>query len=270
MGVDMNSVIAWVGGKRLLRKKIIPLIPKHNVYCEPFGGAAWVLFGKSPIGKDWLNSGRRYKEIYNDLNGDLVIFWRYVKYHPFAFQKELSQYLASRELFLEFIHTTPRTQLERAIMFYFKLALSYGSLSQHFSVRGNNTLALKNIERLKKAQDRLSNVIIENLSFEKVIAKYDSEYTFFYIDPPYYHHEHLYFRDNTKSFDGHDELAEVLKKTKGRWMLSYNDDEYIRELYSGYNIIELDTQYNISGKWQQKREILIANYEPKQKSPHNL
>jgi len=86
----MNSIISWVGGKRLLRKKILPLIPKHDIYCEVFGGAAWILFGKSPNKEDWqLSKKSRYTEVYNDINGDLVNFWRYIKQHPEAFVTEL-------------------------------------------------------------------------------------------------------------------------------------------------------------------------------------
>ncbi len=42
----MNSFIAWVGGKRILAKKIISVLPEHNCYVEVFGGAGWVLFRK--------------------------------------------------------------------------------------------------------------------------------------------------------------------------------------------------------------------------------
>ena len=65
----MNSVIGWVGGKRLLRKAILPLIPKHDTYCEPFAGAAWILFAKSRDHKEWqATKGQKYREILNDIN----------------------------------------------------------------------------------------------------------------------------------------------------------------------------------------------------------
>ncbi|HPI26738.1 MAG TPA: DNA adenine methylase, partial [Candidatus Cloacimonadota bacterium] len=107
----MNSIISWVGGKRILRKKILPLIPKHDIYCEVFGGAAWILFGKSANKEDWqLSKKSRYTEVYNDINGDLVNFWKYIKNHPEAFVTELNNYLIAREMFDNFMKHEPRTE----------------------------------------------------------------------------------------------------------------------------------------------------------------
>ena len=89
----MDSFISWVGGKKLLRNKILSLFPgkeEFNRYVEVFGGAGWVLFA----------SGRHAEtEIYNDMDGRLVNMFRCVKYHPDALQKELEFTLNSREQF---------------------------------------------------------------------------------------------------------------------------------------------------------------------------
>ena len=149
----MNSIISWVGGKRLLRKKILPLIPKHDIYCEVFGGAAWILFGKSADKEDWqISKKSRYTEVYNDINGDLVNFWRYIKQHPEAFVTELNEYLISREMFDNFMQHEPRTELERAIKFYYNLACSYGSRSKNFCVNQSyKYMPLRNLEKVKEA-----------------------------------------------------------------------------------------------------------------------
>ena len=81
MTVDKKSLLNWVGGKRLLRKRIAPLVPTDiQSYIEPFGGAGWVLFYKDR----WADL-----EIYNDLDGRLVNLFRIVKYHPNALKEEL-------------------------------------------------------------------------------------------------------------------------------------------------------------------------------------
>jgi len=258
----MNSIISWVGGKRLLRKKILPLIPKHDIYCEVFGGAAWILFGKSPTKEDWqLSKKSRYTEVYNDINGDLVNFWRYIKQHPEAFVAELNQYLVSREMFDTFTQHEPRTELERAIRFYFQLSCSYGSRSKNFCImQGYKYMPLRNLEKVKAASERLQQVIIEKQDFEKIIARFDTPNTFFYLDPPYYTKEHLYDREDADAFTKHEELAATLKNIKGKFLLSYNNDLYIRTLYQGFTIDEVEAQYTVSGAFQTETELLIRNY----------
>ena len=67
----MNSFISWVGGKKLLRKEIIKKFPKEEIekYVEPFGGSAWVLFGKTPH-----SNGENSKKYYWKCNKDKVTF----------------------------------------------------------------------------------------------------------------------------------------------------------------------------------------------------
>jgi DNA adenine methylase len=121
---------------------------------------------------------------------------------------------------------------------------------------------VKDIEKVKKASERLRNVYIENLDFERLIAKYDSETAFFYLDPPYYKKEKIYKRDGTDAFNEHEKLAEVLRNIKGKFLLSYNDVEYIRELYNvpGITIEEIESKYTMSGKQTVATELLIRNY----------
>jgi len=257
----MNSIIALVGGKRLLRNKILPLIPKHDTYCEVFGGAAWVLFGKSPKREDWQITPEKYTEVYNDINGDLVNLWKYIKYHPDVFVTELNQYLVSREMFDNFKDFEPRTELERAIKFYYRLACSYGTKSGNFTIKhGKEYMPLRKLDKAKEASSRLRDVIIERQPWEKIIAKFDHPNTFFYLDPPYYNTEHYYNRENVDAFNQHEKLAETLKQIKGKFLLSYNNNDYIKQLYDGFIIDKVDMTYSVAGHYQAKTELLIRNY----------
>src|SRR5947208_3538637 len=85
----INSPFKWVGGKSRLRKYIIPLIPPHTCYAEPFCGAAWVLFGKPPSDV----------EVINDIDQDIVSFFRVVKEHPEALIDSFDLALVSRAEF---------------------------------------------------------------------------------------------------------------------------------------------------------------------------
>jgi len=204
----------------------------------------------------------RYTEVYNDINGDLVNFWKYVKQHPEAFVTELNQYLVSREMFDTFTQHEPKTELERAIRFYFQLSCSYGSRSKNFCImQGYKYMPLRNLEKVKAASERLKQVIIEKQDFEKIIARFDTPNTFFYLDQPYYTKEHLYDREDADAFTKHEELAAALKNIKGKFLLSYNNDPYIRTLYQGFTIDEVEAQYTVSGSFQTETELLIRNYK---------
>lgn len=93
----------------------------------------------------------------------------------------------------------------------------------------------KAIDYISEVSKRLNKVVIENLDFQKLITTYDKEDTFFYLDPPYFGTERYYTAQFTKK--DHIRLREALGKTKGKFLLSYNDCEEIKELYEGYHII---------------------------------
>ena len=149
----MNSFVSWVGGKKLLRKEIIKKFPKEEIekYVEPFGGAAWVLFGKTP----------HSKEVYNDINGELVNLFRMVKYHPEALQAELSFMLNSREEFFRQRGMQPETmtELQRAARMFYLIKASYGSKVSTFGVGFKDVSAIKNLQAV---HERLIKVLIEN------------------------------------------------------------------------------------------------------------
>lgn len=107
--------------------------------------------------------------------------------------------------------------------------------------------------------DRLNNVVIENQDFEHILKTYDKNKTLFYLDPPYYEAE-KYYSDKFAPED-HIRLKEILEKIKGKFLLSYNDCEYIRNLYNGYNIIEVDRTHNLikKGKKRRYKELIIKN-----------
>ena len=87
---------------------------------------------------------------------------------------------------------------------------------------------------------------------------YDHPDTLFYLDPPYVGTESYYKTPSGFNIDQHIALAEILKGIKGRFVLSYNDCEVVRDLYKGFEIIEVSTLYSLRGGSQkQAREVII-------------
>lgn len=251
----MNSFITWIGGKKLLRKKILEQFPEegtYNRYIEVFGGAAWVLFSKDKHA-DF--------EVYNDVNGNLVNLFRCVKYHPEAVQKELDWMLMSREQFFdarEQLSNRGMTDIQRASRFYIIIQESFGADCRSFGV--NSKDITKKVSGLSEISDRLRKVVIENQDFEKIIKTYDRPGALIYLDPPYYDAE-KYYPDRFNPED-HVRLRDVLNNIKGKCLISYNDCSEIRELYNEYHIIEVDRQDNLAMKKVSRRyeELIIKNF----------
>lgn len=253
----MNSFLKWIGGKRTLRKQIIALFPKeYERYIEVFGGAGWVLFGKEP-GKEM--------EVYNDANGELVNLYRIVKYHPEALQKELAYTLNSYEQFnicKNQIKTEGLTDIQRAARFYILIKHSYAANLEYYS--GRERIPERGIAYLEEISKRLRKVVIENRDFERILKIYDRENALFYLDPPYHSTEKYYSVPFTEA--DHKRLKDCLDKIKGKFILSYNRDSFVEELYKDYNLHPVSRRNNILEKFKKTdeemeyKELIITNY----------
>lgn len=233
----------------LLSKRIIAEFPDASAigrYIEVFGGGGSVLFAKQP----------HKLEIYNDANHELVNLFRCMKYHKNELEKEVSGYINSREIFCELKERLENgvgfTDIQRAAMFFIKTKISYGADGRTFGCNKKNISA----DRFSEISQRLKNVVIENKDFENLIRVYDRPDALFYCDPPYHTTEGYYDVIFTES--DHSRLKNTLDNIKGKFILSYNDDEFIRNLYKDYTIIETERQNNLSkGSY---KELIIKNF----------
>lgn len=251
----MNSFIGWIGGKKLLRKEIVSRFPEgFDRYIEVFGGAAWVLFHRDKHAD---------MEVYNDYNSDLVNLYRCIKYHCIELQRELSFMLNSRELFEDFkaqYNTRGMTDIQRAARFFMLIKTSYGCGSRTYGCVKRDSSAT--ITYLNRIQERLSRVVIGNKDFESLIKVYDRPTALFYLDPPYYGTEKYYQAQFTQ--DDHERLYSVLNSIKGKFILSYNDSEYVWNRYENFHIEAIDRNNNLTSRYSDKDkrygEVIIRNY----------
>ena len=252
----MNSFIGWIGGKNYLKKQIISLIPENTErYIEVFGGAGWVLFGKEQRPKQM--------EVFNDIDGNLINLYRQIKYHCKELQNELDR-LQSRELFFEYKNQIenhiPLSDLQRAGRYLYLIKYSFGSNKHSFATAPKDTLNI--IEKLPAYQQRLRKVIIENVDFEHLIKTYDRPNALFYLDPPYVDSEKYYTAYQFSESD-HYRLYNILKNISGKFILSYNDCEFVRNLYKDYNIKSV-SRINLLPSTENNQtkfnEVIITNY----------
>src|SRR5438874_793819 len=116
----MKGPLSYVGGRNRLANQIISLIPKHNTYVEPFGGGAQVLFRKSPS----------EVEILNDIDGELVNFYRVCQAHHEELRRQLRFTLLSRKWYERLQSTPPETLIDirRAARYFFLQKSSFGGM----------------------------------------------------------------------------------------------------------------------------------------------
>ncbi|GBC62527.1 restriction endonuclease subunit M [Desulfonema ishimotonii] len=254
----MNSPLAYIGGKSKLAPEIIKLFPEtYDTYCEMFSGAAWVFFKKEPTSA----------EVLNDLDGDLICFYRVLQNHLEEFLRQFKWALASRELFTDWgrqIKAEGLTDIQRSARYYYIQRLAFGGRVKDRTFGAScarrpkiNLLRLE--ENLSEIHLRLCNATIENLPYQKLVARYDRPGTFFYCDPPYF--KAPYYKHNMKSVDEYAEMAQLLMKISGRFILSINDCEEMRQVFKGFQIRPVTLKYSVAkNKPVTGKELLIMNY----------
>ncbi len=271
-GRMLNSPFKWVGGKSRLRKFIIPIIPPHSCYVEPFAGAAWVLFGKS----------KSDVEVLNDIDQELITFFRVVRNQPEELIASFEWELASRAEFDRLASLDPHSlsDVQRAHRFYYLIMAGWGGEARYprfqTSIRdgghGNRLIgALKTLrKRLMPIHERLRTVIIENLDWRDCLDRYDSDSTVMYLDPPYLGNG-VNYKFNMRGEHDHRSIADYLKEAKSLWILSSYDTASIRELFNGYPVTPIQSSSGMgTGKAEQRigrkrtinQEILITNFNP--------
>lgn len=238
--------------------EIVSRIPEHICYVEPFCGAAWTFFRKTPS----------KVEVINDLNGDVSNFFRVLQHHPEEFLRHFKFALCSREHFERERDMPPQllTDIQRAARFYYVQKMSFGgrvrSPSFGYSAQQPPRFNLLRMEEeLSLAHLRLARVYVEHLPYKDVFLKYDRPQSFFYVDPPYVGTEGVYGRDLFHQID-HEKLAALLRSLQGKFLLSQADSPLIRELYEGFSIDQVQARYSC-GKSNREiaRELLISNMQ---------
>jgi DNA adenine methylase len=165
------------------------------------------------------------------------------------------------------------SQTERAIHYAIQRVQSFSGTGSSWAYRINapkfSGKWLPFLNRLELINARIKKVQIECLDFEKVIKKYDSKSTLFYLDPPYIGGE-KYYKTKSVNFrhEDHERLARTLKKIRGKFILSYYDHETIRKSYKAFRLVSKDVpkycvgnnKKNLKKRKPIGQELLIMNY----------
>ena len=252
-----TPIVPWVGGKRRLAKRILPIFPAHECYVEPFAGGAALFFLKEPSDV----------EVLNDINGELINLYRVVKHHLEEFVRQFKWALISRQLY-GWLKKTPEetlTDIQRAARFYYIQKMAFGGKVANQTFGTATTAAprlnlLRIEEELSAAHLRLSRTYIEHLAWDECIRRYDRPHTLFYLDPPYWGTEGYGVDFGLEQYAL---MADLAKSIKGRMIVSVNDIPAMRQAFAGLEMERLEINYTVGGAGRSKGaagELLIRNW----------
>jgi DNA adenine methylase len=245
--------LRYHGGKWRMADKIIPLLPQHSTYAEPFGGGASILLRKS----------RSKNEIYNDLDGDIVNVFRVMQnpvlaqdlrdklyYTPFS-RAELEQ------AWIE-VENDPVEQARRCLIRSHMGFGSAGATKGRTGFRGfdcyENSYSApakqwsELPQYLNQYIDRLRQVVLENSCAFKVIEKTNFLTTLLYVDPPYMIETRSsmksgqsYYRHEMSNND-HEKLLKTLNESNHMVVLSGYRSELYMDMLKDWNLLEFEAR----------------------------
>lgn len=265
-------VFGWYGGKFSHLDWLLPLLPKCHHYCEPFAGSGAVL----------LNRDHSPVETYNDIDGDVVNFFRVLRDRDEELIRAIALTPFSREEYHLAIYgnTQGISDVERARRFYIRARQTRTGLAQTASLgrwanckdtsragmSGVVSRWLGGVNALDDIAQRLIRVQIENRPAIDIIRLYDNPGTLFYCDPPYLHATRG--DSNAYGFEmnegQHLEFAEVVNECRGKVAVSGYDHPLMDELFPSPRWSKtLGADKTIHSTKGIRKEVLWTNYNPK-------
>ncbi|WP_271730006.1 DNA adenine methylase [Aquimarina algiphila] len=258
----VKTPISYYGGKQSMLKHILPLIPEHKIYVEPFFGGGAVFWSKPPV----------KCEVINDVNGNITNFYEVLKHDFFNLREKIEVTLHSRETYKQalVIYKLPHL-FDRTIRAWAFWVVT----NQGFSCKIGNwgydrekrahTIANK-VEAFKEElADRLRNAQVECNEASKVIMSRDSDDTFVYADPPYIDSNQGHYGGYTHEHFRRD--LDALVSMKGKFLLSTYPSEVLNEYIDKYGLYTraIDKPLSVGNgskikKRKRKTEVLTSNY----------
>lgn len=241
---------------------IISFFPEHHSYLEAFFGSGAVLFNKP----------RSNIETVNDLDGNVVNLFEWIKKDPERLAHEIYYTPYARQVYEDAFAAVPEDSFERAVNFYIRMNMGHGFRTNGEKVGWKNDVQGRekayaasdwvNLpEKILQAAERLRGVQIENRPALELIPRFNYKNVLVYLDPPYmpgvrhgkqYKHE-MY---DEKS---HMELLEAAKAHKGPVLISGYDTKLYSDMLCGWHREET---IRYSQTCSRKREVLWMNFEP--------
>lgn len=265
----VKSPLRYPGGKSRALKEITSLIPKdYKEFREPFVGGGSVFLNSKQV----INHDAKY--VINDLNEDLVCFWKTVRDRNDELVNRIQEIkdkvVDGRKLYKYLVDNHENlTDFEKAVRFFVLNRITFsgtvdsgGYSEQAFEKRFTDS----SIYRISLLKETLKNVEISNVDYKELLNN-EGEDVFIFLDPPYSNavKSKLYGKNGDLhiGFD-YEKFAEDMKECNHRWLITLNNSPDIVELFSFANIYEWELQYGMNNYKQKNalkgKELFISNY----------
>lgn len=265
MTVIKHPAMRYHGGKWRLAKWVISHMPEHRKYVEPFGGAAGVLLQKE----------RSYCEVYNDLDSEVVNFFRVLR-DPVLSQRLIDACVLTpyaRDEF-ELAYEPTGDPVEQARRMVVRATMGFGSAGATKNTTGFRTdterkystamhLWARYPENIAALGQRFSAVLIENRPAISVLQKHDADDCLHFVDPPYLPEVRssaagkMYFHEMTR--DDHQELIDVLHSLKGMVMVCGYESEFYETAFKGWAKVSTSARISAFRGTKTKTECMWLN-----------
>ena len=258
----MKTPITYYGGKQVLVKHLLALVPPHKLYCEPFFGGGALFFAKP----------KSEVEVINDIDQEVINFYAVVKKDFKALQKEVRATLHSRTLYNQarVIYENPKkhSAVQRAWAFWTLANQGFASMLTSWGFGRENSkevaLSKKRDSFTRAYAERFKMVQIESNDALKVIDRCDSKDSFFYVDPPYINSDQGHYEGYTEK--EYTKLLEKLSNIKGRFLLSSYPstvlNKFIKKFKWRVQKVEMSVAVTKHTD-KQKTEMMVFNYDSK-------
>jgi DNA adenine methylase len=258
----MKSPVPYFGSKQRVAPWIASLLPPHRHYVEPYAGGLSVLLAKAPSAM----------ETANDLDGELMAFWRVLRDRPDELIRACALTPHSRAEY-EAAFEAATDELEMARRIWCRLVQGRGGALRpngwrHFVTPGNSRFSMPDYldgyrDRLAAVAERLHAVSLECLPALDLIAKYGTQPdVLLYVDPPYLGSTRggsSRYRHEMADDDGHRQLSAALTDCRAAVVLSGYDSALYAELYGGWHRAERRTMTGNAQGAKGRTEVLWSN-----------
>jgi DNA adenine methylase len=256
---ELPPLLCRIGSKSRIVNKLLPLIPIHKIYVEPFVGAGAIFFAKQPSDKEYIN----------DLDSGLMDAYKLLKNVSTDIKNyDIPKFIKKTnskddephnvKLIQDFVNKNHRTN-ENKLLAKIYLCNTFAGTGKGKIFKDHTQIS--KIKKIGEYKDRIKNTTISNKDYKTIIKQTDSPNTFYFLDPPYENSKGLY----KHSEFNYEELKNILSNIKGKFILTLNDSVNIRNIFKEFTIKKLIVPPQSNSKMvspgsKSRKELIIMNY----------